>query len=57
MFQIQMQFIPGSDQIWVARINQNDTIYEFDNEQDAINKMQELKSQDTSQRQYRIMFV
>jgi len=57
MFQIQMQFIPGSDQIWVARIDQNDPIYEFYNEQEAINKMQELQSQDTTERQYRIVIL
>jgi hypothetical protein len=52
-----MQFIPGSDQIWVARIDQNDPIYEFYNEQEAINKMQELQSQDTTERQYRIVIL
>lgn len=55
MWQVQMQFIPGSDQIWVARLNPNDPIYEYDNEPEAQVKANELQSQDTTGRLYRIV--
>lgn len=55
MWQVQMQFIPGSDQIWVARLNPNDPIYEYDNEAEAQAKANELQSQDTTGRLYRIV--
>jgi len=32
IYQVQIQFIPGSDQIWVARLNPDDPIYQYDNE-------------------------
>lgn len=55
MWQVQMQFIPGSDQIWVARLNPNDPIYEYNNEAEAQAKANELQSQDTTGRLYRIV--
>lgn len=54
MFQVQMQFIPGNDSIWVARLNPDDPIYEYDNEAEAQAKADELKSQDPTDRQYRV---
>ena len=55
MWQVQMQFIPGSDQIWVARLNPEDPIYEYDNEAEAQKKANELQSEDTTGRLYRIV--
>jgi hypothetical protein len=55
MWQVQMQYIPGSDQIWVAHLNPNDPIYEYDNEAEAQAKANELQSQDTTGRLYRIV--
>lgn len=50
-----MQYIPGNDQIWVAKLNPDDPIYEYDNEPEAQAKAQELQSQDSTGRQYRVV--
>lgn len=55
IWQVQMQFIPGSDQIWVAHLDPNDPVYEYDNEPEAQAKANELQSQDTTGRKYRIV--
>ena len=57
MFQVQMQFIPGNDMIWVARLNPDDPIYEYDNESDTQAKADELKLQDPTDRQYRVVAI
>ena len=57
MFQVQMQFIPGSDQIWVARLSPDDPIYEYDNEPEAQLKADELKLADPTTRQYRVVQI
>ena len=49
-----MQFIPGYDSIWVNQLNPEDTLWEFDNEADAIAKAEELQAADQSGRQYRV---
>ena len=54
MYQIEMQFIPGNDQIWVARLNPNDPIYQYDNEAEAQAKADELQANDPTGRQYRV---
>jgi hypothetical protein len=54
MYQVQMQFIPGYDNIWVARINPDDPIYVYDVEEYAILKAEELQAADLSRRQYRV---
>ena len=54
MYQIEMQFIPGNDQIWVARLNPNDPIYQYDNEAEAQAKAEELQANDPTGRQYRV---
>jgi len=48
-----MQFIPGNDQIWVAKINPNDPEYIYDTEQEAADKAAELQQGDSSGRQYK----
>jgi hypothetical protein len=53
MYQVQMQFIPGYNNIWVAQLNPEDPIYEYEVEADAVAKAEELQSQDPSGRQYR----
>lgn len=55
MFEVQMQFIPGSDQIWVARINPEDPIYEYDNLNEAQAKATELQDADEIGRQYKVV--
>ena len=54
MYQIQMQFIPGNDSIWVARLTPEDPIYQYDNEAEAQAKANELQANDPTGRQYRI---
>jgi len=57
MWQVQMQFIPGSDSIWVARLNPDDPIYEYDNEPEAQAKADELQASDPSGRAYRVQQI
>lgn len=54
IYQVQMQFIPGSDQIWVARLNPNDPIYEYPTQEEAQLKADELSIADPTDRQYRV---
>ena len=53
-FQVQMQFIPGNDSIWVAHLAPEDPIYEYDNEPEAQAKADELQTQDHTGRKYRV---
>jgi hypothetical protein len=46
MYKVQMQFIPGYDNIWVYQITPEDPIWEFDNENEAISKAEELQASD-----------
>jgi hypothetical protein len=55
MFKILVQYIPGLDQIWVEKLNENDDIYLYEIEQDAIDKANELKSIDDSGRDYKVV--
>lgn len=55
IYQIQMQFIPGNDQIWVSRLNPDDPIYEYDNFAEAQIKATELQDNDPTGRQYRVV--
>ena len=54
MYQVQMQFIPGNDNIWVARLTPEDPIYEYDNEAEAQAKANELQATDSTERKYRV---
>jgi hypothetical protein len=57
IYQVQMQFIPGSDQIWVARLNPDDPIYEYPTQEEAQLKADELKLADPTDRQYRVVQI
>ena len=54
IYEIQMQFIPGNDSIWVARLTPEDPIDQYDNEAEAQAKADELQANDPTGRQYRI---
>jgi len=54
MYKVEMQFIPGNDQIWVLHLNPNDPIYEYDNLPEAQAKAEELQAEDTTGRLYRV---
>jgi ribosomal protein L16/L10AE len=57
MWQVQMEFIPGNPTIWVARLNPNDPIYEYNNESEAQAKADELQASDLSGRKYRVALI
>jgi hypothetical protein len=57
MWQVQMQFIPGNDTIWVAHLNPTDPIYQYDNEPEAQAKATELQNADTTGRKYRVATI
>lgn len=56
-FQVQMQFIPGNDQMWVARLTPEDPIYEYETEAEAQAKAEELQAADETGRQYRVQQI
>ena len=55
IYEVQMQFIPGNDQIWVARLTPEDPSYQYDNEAEAQAKADELQASDPTGRQYRVV--
>jgi len=54
IYQVQMQFIPGNDSIWVARLNSDDPLYEYATLEEAEAKATELQDADPTGRQYRV---
>jgi hypothetical protein len=57
MYQVQMQFIPLNDSIWVAHLTPEDPIYQYDNEAEAQAKAEELQSADETGRKYRVQQI
>ena len=65
MYVIQKQLIPNDinmgdpnwakRQIWVLRLNPNDTIDEFESLEEAIAKKDELFNEDATQRVYKVV--
>ena len=53
MYIVQMQFIPGNDQIWVEKLNPTDPVHQYDNEAEAQAKATELQNADTEGIQYK----
>ena len=51
---VQMQYIPGWE-IWVSQLTPEDPIYEYDSEQEALDKAAELKANDPTDREYRVI--
>jgi hypothetical protein len=47
------QFIPGLDQIWVARLNPEDPIYTFNTLEECEAKAAELQAADETGRKYK----
>lgn len=54
MFQVQMQLIPNMNVAWVAKLKNEDILLEYDNEEDANNKCDELQKNDNTGRKYRV---
>lgn len=57
VYQVQMQFIPGNDQIWIQKLNPEDPTYEYNNEPEAQAKAEELQAADPSGRKYRVVGI
>jgi len=57
MWQVQMQFIIGSNQIWVSQLTPDDPIYTYDNENDAWVQAVNLQTADSSGRLYRAIAI
>jgi hypothetical protein len=55
MYIVLKQFIPGNDQIWVAKLDPNDPEYIYPTEQEAINQALILQNEDISGRQYKVV--
>ena len=55
MYIVQMQFIPGNDQIWVEKLNPTDPVYQYDSEAEAQAKATELQNADETGRKYRVI--
>lgn len=53
MYVVLKQFIPGNDQIWVAKLDDNDPEYIYPTEQEAIDKAAELQATDPIGRHYK----
>ena len=54
MYIVLKQFIPGNDQIWVAKLDPNDPEYIYPTEQEAINQALILQNEDITGRQYKV---
>ncbi len=46
--------IPGNNLIWVLKISESDTIYSFNNLDEANSKKEELQNLDLSGRRYKV---
>ena len=57
MWQVQKQFIPGNNQIWVAQLTPEDPIYMYDTENTAWVQVVTLQETDSSGRLYRAIAV
>lgn len=53
-FIVLMQFVPGLDQIWVARLTPEDPIYVYPTQEEARAKADELQAADPTGRQYKV---
>lgn len=57
MWQVQMQFIPGNNQVWVAQLTSDDPIYEYSTENAAWVQAVSLQEADSSGRLYRAIAI
>jgi len=57
MWQVQMQFIPGNSQIWVAQLTPEDPIYDYDTENAAWVQAVDLQEADPTGRLYRVVYI
>ena len=57
MWQVQMQFIVGNNQIWVAQLTSEDPIYTYNTENEAWVQAINLQNADSSGRSYRAIAI
>jgi hypothetical protein len=57
IYEVQMEYIPGNSQIWVAHLTPSDPIYQYDNEAEAQAKADELQASDPTGRKYRVQQI
>lgn len=57
MYIVLMQYIPGNDQIWAAKLNPDDPEYIYNTEAEAQAKADELQAQDPTGRLYKVSLV
>ena len=55
-YRIVKQFVTGSN-AYVAKLQESDTLYEYEAEQDAFDKMVELKNSDNTGRKYKVVQI
>ena len=55
-FRVVKQFVTGSN-AYVAQLQESDTLYEYDAEQDAFDKLVELKNADNTGRKYKVVEI
>ena len=55
-FRVVKQFVTGSN-AYVAKLQESDTIWEYDEETDAIDKLVELKNADNTGRKYKVIEI
>ena len=55
-YRIVKQFVTGSN-AYVAKLQESDTLYEYDEEQDAFYKLLELKNADNTGRKYKVIQI
>ena len=55
-FRVVKQFITGSN-AYVAKLQESDTLWEYDEETDAIDKLVELKNADNTGRKYKVIEI
>ena len=55
-YRVVKQFVTGSND-YVAKLQESDTIWEYDEETDAIDKLVELKNADNTGRKYKVIQI
>ena len=55
-FRVVKQFVTGSN-AYVAKLQESDTLWEYDEETDAIDKLVELKNADNTGRKYKVIEI
>ena len=55
MYIILKQFIIDSDVAWVAKLDENDSVFQYETEVEAQQKLDELRANETSGRKYRMV--